>query len=272
MTDRAPPEYTITGKGGDEWYLERLAESQWDPFDSLQGAVDEAWADQVARVAAVLRGSDRSAVATYLAYTRAKLLLREEPGLSDGAEARIAEMQDDLWRELSIAQEAEVEEQIERLKSPPKRVPVGVALLVVNDKGEYLLHKRKGKHGGGTFSFPGGAMDLGEEAAEAVLRELDEEAGITCDIPLVFDPCPYVHSRFEDGQQWVTLYHVAAHSGQVPRVMEPTKNAGWRWAKLDAFPEPLFGPVEQVIKHLKSFEGSELFEALKERAKENAPR
>lgn len=271
MTQQAPPEYMLTGKG-DDWYLERMAQDQWDPFDSEQETVDEAWADYVSRLAAVLRGTDRSPVATYLAVTKALFFLRAEVGLSQGTEGLIAEMQDTRWRKLSVAEEAEVEEQIERLKEPPKRVPVGVALLLVNHKGEYLLHERKGKHGGGTFSFPGGALDPGEQPAQAVYRELDEEAGINCDMPLIFEPKPYVHTSFEDGQDWVTLYYVAAHAGQVPRVMEPNKNAGWRWAKLADFPEPLFAPLEQVMPALKSFEGSELFEALKERAQESVPR
>ena len=146
---------------------------------------------------------------------------------------------------------------------------VGVALLLLNEKGKYLLHERKGKHGGGTYSFPGGALDLGEEPIAAVFRELREEAGITCDFPSVFVPRPYVHTIFDDGQQWVTLYFVAASSGQQPKVMEPEKNNGWRWAAPTSFPDPLFAPLKQVLRHLREFPGSDLHALCLRRAQEN---
>ncbi|KMK77023.1 NUDIX hydrolase [Alkalihalobacillus pseudalcaliphilus] len=45
---------------------------------------------------------------------------------------------------------------------------------VKNEKGQILLHKRKDNK---KWSFPGGAIELGESAEEAALREIQEETG-----------------------------------------------------------------------------------------------
>ncbi|CCV63626.1 MutT/nudix family protein [Alteracholeplasma palmae J233] len=44
-----------------------------------------------------------------------------------------------------------------------------------NSKGEILLQRRKDKN---VWGFPGGAIELGESAKEAVIREIKEETGL----------------------------------------------------------------------------------------------
>ena len=140
--------------------------------------------------------------------------------------------------------------------SGASRVPVGVALILINEKSECLLHKRKGAHGAGTWSFPGGAIDPGEEPFQAVYRELEEEAGIVCDMPLVFELRPWVNTIFEkEDQQWITLYFIAAHAGTRPKVMEPHKNDGWAWFPIDSLPpdDELFKPLHKIRHDLRDF-------------------
>jgi 8-oxo-dGTP pyrophosphatase MutT (NUDIX family) len=43
---------------------------------------------------------------------------------------------------------------------------------------EVLFGLRRGAHGGGTWSFPGGHVDDGESAEACALHELEEEAGL----------------------------------------------------------------------------------------------
>lgn len=155
------------------------------------------------------------------------------------------------------------------------RVPVGVGLLLVDKEGRILLHRRKGSHGAGKWGFPGGAVDPGETPLDAVYRELQEEAGIEqptrglAAIDVLYDK-PWVnsiHAGVDAGQQWVTLFFVAAHDGQEPRVMEPEKNDEWKWWDLRDLPyEDLFLPLQQIHGFLMAYRTTHGFVMCHERA------
>lgn len=55
-------------------------------------------------------------------------------------------------------------------------LPAAVA-AILDDHGRLLLHRR-GDEVEELWSFPGGSLDIGESAAEAVVREVQEELGI----------------------------------------------------------------------------------------------
>lgn len=57
---------------------------------------------------------------------------------------------------------------------PNALVPAATA-LVVNDKGEILLERRRDND---LWALPGGAMNLGETVAQGIVREVREETGL----------------------------------------------------------------------------------------------
>jgi 8-oxo-dGTP pyrophosphatase MutT (NUDIX family) len=63
-----------------------------------------------------------------------------------------------------------------------ENVWLGVAGVVINGDGNWLVVKKR--YGGlkGSWSFPAGFMDEGETADQAVLREVLEETGISCKV------------------------------------------------------------------------------------------
>ena len=126
-----------------------------------------------------------------------------------------------------------------------RHVRVGVAILVHRD-GKLLFHLRKGPHGPGTWSFPGGNMEYSEEPIESAQRELLEETGPDARYSelQVYQPCPYVNTMFPGGKQYITLYFTCALIGGAPRVMEPDKCERWDWFAPSALPKPLFDPLE----------------------------
>lgn len=63
----------------------------------------------------------------------------------------------------------------------PSHPIVGVGAVIVQD-GRLLIVKRGVEPGKGKWSIPGGAVDLGEEAREAVVREAREECGLDIEI------------------------------------------------------------------------------------------
>lgn len=122
---------------------------------------------------------------------------------------------------------------------------VGTAVIVWR-AGKLLFHLRKGKHGPGTWSFPGGHLEWGEEPAAAAQRELREECGsdLVCTPLMSYDRCPYVNTIFRNEQQYITLYFVTFWVSGEAQVTEPEKCERWQWYSPDALPSPLFDPLE----------------------------
>lgn len=77
--------------------------------------------------------------------------------------------------------------------------PNGTAALLVNPRGQYLLHLRDANKpeicDPGTWSIPGGGREGNESAHEAIVRELKEETGLT--VPL--EPFTVVDCTGPDG-------------------------------------------------------------------------
>ena len=79
---------------------------------------------------------------------------------------------------------------------------VGVGVIVVRGD-DVLFELRRGAHGAGTWSFPGGHVDDGESAEACALRELEEETGlrginprrvgdVLCQGTRLCEPCQYL--------------------------------------------------------------------------------
>ena len=128
----------------------------------------------------------------------------------------------------------------------PQTPKVGVGVMVERHDGLVLLGLRKGSHGAGEWSFPGGHLELGESPKDCARRELMEETGI------------YV-KRFEEkgwsndvmadeGLHYVTLFMKAAVPiGTVAKLNEPDKSSEWKWFSLDFLPSNIFGPTASIL-------------------------
>ena len=82
-----------------------------------------------------------------------------------------------------------------------KRPKVGVGVFVFKD-GKILLGKRKNAHGAGTWSFPGGHIELFEELYECAYRELREETGlIATQWTYLFSYIGKVHKDYRGGKK-----------------------------------------------------------------------
>ena len=69
----------------------------------------------------------------------------------------------------------------------PSRPIVGVGGVVFMDDGRVVLAKRGHAPSVGSWTLPGGVIDLGETAAAAVAREMFEETGLIVDVGPVVD-------------------------------------------------------------------------------------
>lgn len=127
--------------------------------------------------------------------------------------------------------------------SPPSGPHVGVSAVVVR-AGAVLVGLRRGAHGAGTWAFPGGKVDPGENPRAAVARELWEETGLQA---LVIEPVTWTSDLFADaGLHFITLHHVVHAEGEAT-VREPDKVSEWRWVNWDAVPDPRFAATASLL-------------------------
>jgi len=106
---------------------------------------------------------------------------------------------------------------------------------------QVLLGLRRGAHGAGTWSPPGGHLEFGEDPEACVRREAREEAGIE------LETCEFVgvtNDVFEsERRHYVTLFFKATQFSGVPSVREPEKCDAWQWWPWASLPANLFLPL-----------------------------
>jgi len=126
-----------------------------------------------------------------------------------------------------------------------ERPKVGVGVLILND-GKVLLGKRKGSHGFGCWSPPGGHLEFGESLEECALRELSEEAGVKVK-NLRFLTATNDIFKIE-GKHYLTIFMLSEFDFGEVKVLEPEKFECWGWFSWSKLPQPLFLPMENLLK------------------------
>ena len=120
--------------------------------------------------------------------------------------------------------------------------------VIVLREGRVLLGRRLGSHGKGTWAFPGGHLEFGEDVETCARREVLEETGLTID---AVARGPFTSDVFAgERKHHVTIFVVAfvADGGaREPQLREPDKCAEWRWFPWSALPQPLFAPVQSLV-------------------------
>jgi 8-oxo-dGTP diphosphatase len=123
---------------------------------------------------------------------------------------------------------------------------VGVAVILMRED-RVLLMKRKGPHGPGTWTVPGGHMDLGETPEQCGAREAREEVGVEV-VDLRFRAI--TNDIFEsEGRQSITIWMEGRIESGEPRIVSEEEGSEVGWFAWDALPQPLYLPLENFVKH-----------------------
>lgn len=127
-------------------------------------------------------------------------------------------------------------------------VRVGVGVVILNAAGQFLMGKRQGAHGYGTWSCPGGHLEFGEDIIACARREAKEECGLDIDHVAILTVANHIFP--ETHKHYVTIYCIATAVGDaLPVVCEPEKCDSWQFFdSWDKLPHPLFIPYETDIK------------------------
>lgn len=132
--------------------------------------------------------------------------------------------------------------------SKPQTPKVGVG-VVLRRKNKVLMGLRKGAHGQGEWSLPGGHMELGECFPDVCAREVKEETGITIQ---GVKKQGFTNDIFEtDGLHYVTLFFEALwDTTQEAQNLEPDKTVEWQWFDIDDLPDNMFPPLVSFLANV----------------------
>ncbi len=124
-------------------------------------------------------------------------------------------------------------------------VRVGIAVFIFKD-GKFLMMQRKGSHGAGSWSVPGGHLEFGESFEQTAEREVREETGLEISNYRV---AGITNDYFEsEGKHYVTIWLVTDYASGQEKILEPQKCTGMEWVDFDHLPQPLFLPWNQLLK------------------------
>ena len=121
---------------------------------------------------------------------------------------------------------------------------VGTAMIITKDD-KVLLMKRRGPHGTGAWSTPGGHLDFGEALESCAAREAKEEVGV--DVTDVRFRAVTNDVFEETGKHYVTVWLEGKPVGD-PFVAAEREVEEIGWFTWDALPQPLFLPLENLVK------------------------
>ena len=126
-----------------------------------------------------------------------------------------------------------------------ERPSVGVAVILTREN-RVLLMKRKGPHGPGTWTVPGGHMEFGETPQQCAVRETKEEIGVEItDIRFR----AITNDVFESEERHsVSIWMEGKIVSGEPRIVSEKEAAELGWFVWDSLPLPLYLPLENFVK------------------------
>ncbi len=128
------------------------------------------------------------------------------------------------------------------------RPSIGVAVIIWRGS-KAIFFERRGSHGHGMWSIPGGHLEFGESWEECAQREAMEELGVRIKNVRFL---AVTNDIFEaENKHYVSIWMEAEWEANEPQSMEPEKVLGIEWHSLQNLPSPIFEPSWTNLKKLK---------------------
>ena len=111
---------------------------------------------------------------------------------------------------------------------------VGTGAVIRNEDNRVLLVLRRKDPENGKWSIPGGKVDPFETLESAIVREVEEETGLTVEVESLL--CTDEVIQPEHDRHLLSLIYKVRYTGGEPVNREPQKHAELRWFKLNELP------------------------------------
>lgn len=116
------------------------------------------------------------------------------------------------------------------------------AAVLIEAKRVLLTQRKAGTHLAGAWEFPGGKVQAGEDPRQALVRELQEELGISTVVGEIMD---VTFHRYSERSVLLLFYETQrAPLSPDPRALDV---AGFRWARVGELDEASFPPADVAI-------------------------
>jgi 8-oxo-dGTP pyrophosphatase MutT (NUDIX family) len=123
------------------------------------------------------------------------------------------------------------------------------AYLILSKEGEVLLLKRANTgYQDGNYSLIAGHLDGAETAKQCIMREAQEEAGITlkqADLEVV-----HVMHRNSPDREYIDIYLQADNWEGEPLNLEPDKCDELKWYPAESMPDNIIPEVKLALKNI----------------------
>ena len=135
----------------------------------------------------------------------------------------------------------------------PKKIGVGVGVMILNKEGKILLGLRSEDKNGSAFkltscwTMPGGKLEYEENFEECAKREVLEETGI--ELKNIKVIC--VNDNKNEHARYVTIGFLSENCEATPKIMEPDEIIEWKWFDLNDLPENMYFPSTKLLENYK---------------------
>lgn len=157
-----------------------------------------------------------------------------------------------LWQTLEkFLKENQNKKRILRFGTPSvDYVGVGVAGIILNEKNQVLLQLRgkKAKNERDLWKLPGGQIEYGETAKEALRREIKEELGVEINILKQVFCLDDILKK--EKQHWLVPFYLCKIVKGKPKILEPEKAEKIAWFSLRNLPKNLAFGTKEVLGKL----------------------
>ncbi|MBR4630026.1 MAG: NUDIX domain-containing protein [Treponema sp.] len=124
------------------------------------------------------------------------------------------------------------------------KMKISIACIAFNDKKVLIAHRNPTGQMGGRWEFPGGKVEEGESEESAVVREFEEEFGVTVRVEKQIAEATFKHNGID---RILHAYLIDVPHDGIEKKYVLTEHTEYRWAELAEIPTLNFVDSDMLI-------------------------